>query len=72
MPFLVRTAPTAGYEEALAAWRSAATLADDRWQQFQACERAARTFMFAAYVTALDREEAAAAELALMTLERAA
>jgi hypothetical protein len=73
MTFLVRSVPTAGpYGELLAEWRSTAALADDRWQQFKACERAARPFMFAAYVAALDREEAAAAELALLTLDRAA
>jgi hypothetical protein len=73
MTFLLRSVPTAGpYDEALAEWRSAAAQADDRWQQFKASERAARPFMFAAYMAALDREEAAAGQLALLTLDRAA
>jgi hypothetical protein len=73
MTFLVRSVPPAGAnDDALVEWRSAAALADDRWQQFKACERAARPFMFAAYTAALDREEAAAAQLALLTLDRAA
>ena len=47
-------------------------MARDRWTQFTVAERAARPFMFAAYLAALDREEAAAAELALLSLGRAA
>jgi hypothetical protein len=60
------------YDTTLNAWRTAAELAGDRWQQFSAADREARPFMFATYLAALDREEAAAAELALMTLDRAA
>lgn len=60
------------HHEALEGWRSAAAMARDRWSQFSVAERAARPFMFAAYVAALDREEAAAAELALFSLDQAA
>jgi hypothetical protein len=47
-------------------------MASDRWTQFTVAEQGARPFMYAAYVAALDREEAAAAELALRSLGRAA
>jgi predicted N-acyltransferase len=60
------------HREALEGWRSAAEIAHDRWTQFTVAERATRPFMFAAYLAALDREEAAAAELALLGLDRAA
>ena len=72
MPFMTRYPTTRRYREALDGWRSAAEMARDRWTQFTVAERAARPFMYAAYVAALDREEAAAAELALLTLDRAA
>jgi hypothetical protein len=58
--------------ETLEAWRTAAELVRDRWHQFKVAEPEARPFMFAAYAAALDREEAAAAELALLTVEQAA
>ncbi len=72
MPFLTKYPATRKYREALEGWRSAAQIAHDRWTQFTVAERAARPFMYAAYVAALDREEAAAAELALLSLGRAA
>jgi hypothetical protein len=72
MPFMTRHPTARRYREAVEGWRSAAELARDRWTQFSVAERAARPFMFAAYVAALDREEAAAAELALLSLGRAA
>ena len=72
MPFMLRYPTTRRYREALEGWRSAAEMARDRWTQFTVAERAARPFMFAAYLAALDREEAAAAELALLSLGRAA
>ena len=72
MPFMLRHPTTRRYREALEGWRSAAEMARDRWTQFTVSERAARPFMFAAYLAALDREEAAAAELALLSLGRAA
>jgi hypothetical protein len=47
-------------------------MARDRWTQFTVAEHATRPFMYAAYVAALDREEAAAAQLALLSLDQAA
>jgi len=58
--------------DTLEIWRTAAELVRDRWYQFKVAERAARPFMFAAYAAALDHEEAAAAALALLTVEQAA
>ncbi len=72
MPFMTRYPTTRRYREAREKWRSAAEMARDRWTQFSLADRAARPFMFAAYIAALDREEAAAAELALLNLDRAA
>ena len=72
MPFMLRYPTTRKYREALEGWRAAAEMARDRWTQFTIAERAARPFLFAAYIAALDREEAAAAELALLSLDRAA
>jgi hypothetical protein len=72
MPFMSRHPTMRMHREALEGWRAAAEMARDRWTQFNVAERAARPFMFAAYVAALDREEAAAAELALLSLDRAA
>ena len=72
MPFMTRHLTTRRYREALEGWRSAAEMARDRWIQFTVAEGGARPFMFAAYAAALDREEAAAAELALLSLDRAA
>jgi hypothetical protein len=73
MTFLARPAShRSAYADALETWRTSAHVASDRWHQFKAAERASRPFMFAAYVAALDREEAAAAELASMTLAQVA
>jgi hypothetical protein len=70
---MLRVGPSrSSYSETLEAWRSAAELVRDRWSQFKVAEREARPFMFAAYAAALDREEAAAAALALLTVEQAA
>jgi hypothetical protein len=72
MPFITRQPTPRHYGEALEGWRFAAEMARDRWTRFTVAERAARPFTFAAYRAALDREEAAAAELALLSLDRAA
>ncbi len=72
MPFMTRYPTTRRYREAREKWRSAAEMARDRWTQIGIADRAARPFMYAAYTAALDREEAAAAELALLSLDRAA
>jgi hypothetical protein len=56
--------------QALEAWRSAASLVSDRWQQFLAADDSTRPMTFAAYVAALDLEAAAAD--ALCTASRGA
>jgi hypothetical protein len=60
------------YSDALDAWRSASDLVRDRWQQFRVAHGNDRSTTFAAYVAALDHEEAVAAELALLTVDQAA
>jgi hypothetical protein len=77
MSFLIR--PQALFSEdaspagALEAWRDAEDHVRDRWKQFLASDRQGRRFAFAAYVAALDREAAAADELAaLVPVARAA
>jgi hypothetical protein len=60
------------YSDALDAWRSASELVRDRWQRFRVADDDHRSATFAAYVAALDHEEAAAAELALFTVDEAA
>jgi imidazole glycerol phosphate synthase subunit HisF len=57
---------------ALDAWRGAAQLVWTRWQTFVEAEPETRAWAFAAYVSALDEESAAAAELAGGRLPRAA
>ena len=56
----------------LDAWRAASDLVRDRWHQFRVADGDDRPTMFAAYVAALDHEEATAAVLALFTVEKAA
>jgi hypothetical protein len=60
------------YSEALDAWRSASELVRDRWHEFRVAAADDRSAAFAVYVAALDNEEAAAAELALFTVDQAA
>jgi hypothetical protein len=60
------------YSDALDAWRSASDLVRDRWQQFLVADGDNRSAMFAAYVAALDHEEAAAAVLELFAVDQAA
>jgi hypothetical protein len=50
--------------DALASWRAASRLVGRRWDEFAAAGDADRSDAFAAYVAALDLEEAAADELA--------
>jgi hypothetical protein len=57
---------------ALEAWRGAAQLVWTRWQTFVEAEAETRAWAFAAYVSALDEESAAAADLAGRRLARAA
>ena len=58
--------------QALDAWRKAERLVAERWALFVRAEPVARQFAFASYLAALDGEEAAAAELALIVGQEAA
>ena len=61
------------YAGALEVWREAEVDVRARWHQFLAADGEARRFAFAAYVAALDREAAAADDLAaLVPVDRAA
>jgi hypothetical protein len=60
------------YSDVLDAWRAASERVGDRWHQFRLADADDRSVTFAAYVAALDHEEAAAAELALFTVDQAA
>ena len=57
---------------ALNGWRAASLLVRERWELCAQADRESRPHRFAAYVAALDREAAAAAELARLSLPRAA
>lgn len=77
MSFLIRSralfSGDSAYVGSLEAWRDAEGDVRARWHQFLAADGGARRFAFAAYVAALDRESAAADELAaLVPLDRAA
>ena len=52
---------------ALETWRDAARLVGLRWRTFLEAEPANRPFAFASYTAALDAEEAAAAEIAMLS-----
>ena len=58
--------------QAFDAWREAERLVAERWAMFVRAESVGRRFAFASYLAALDREEAAAAELALTVDHQAA
>jgi hypothetical protein len=64
------TAPFAGRARARAheAWRDAASVVAARWQLFLEAEPTSRAVAFAAYLAALDAEEAAADEMAGLRL----
>jgi hypothetical protein len=53
--------------DALETWRDGAALVRLRWHAFLEAGSANRSSAFAAYVAALDAEEAAAAEMALLS-----
>jgi len=57
---------------ALEAWRDAARLVSTRWEVFREADAESRSWAFASYVTALDAEEAAAAEMAGLLSRKAA
>ena len=58
--------------QALEAWRDAEELVSTRWETFVGAAPEARRFAFASYVAALDAEEAAATDLASLSLRIAA
>jgi hypothetical protein len=58
--------------EALESWREAESLVRIRWQAFLEAGSKGRSSAFAAYVAALDAEEAAATEMALLSFDVAA
>jgi hypothetical protein len=58
--------------QALEAWRDAEELVSTRWATFLSAAPEARRFAFASYVAALDAEEAAATDLASLSLRTAA
>ena len=60
------------YERALGDWRRQATLVGDLWAKYLAAGREGRVFAFRSYMAALDREEAAANELAVLSLAKVA
>jgi hypothetical protein len=53
-------------------WREATDLVATRWRVFLEADRQTRTPAFAAYVAALDAEEAAAADMATLSSNIAA
>ena len=55
-------------DEALEAWRETADLVGVRWHNFLKADAESRLWTFALYVAALDAEEAAATELAALSL----
>ena len=58
---------TPGRAEALETWREAASLVRLRWRAFLEARPASRSQAFASYVAALDAEEAAAADMAVLS-----
>lgn len=58
--------PARSQSRALETWRRSASLVGLRWRAFLDAEPANRPSAFAAYVAALDAEEAAAAEVAVL------
>jgi hypothetical protein len=52
------------HTQSLEAWRDAAAVVAERWQLFLDARPASRALAFAAYLAALDAEEAAAGEIA--------
>jgi len=64
--FLTTSPQTHASREAIAVWRAAAHLVSVRWQTFLAAETKTRRLAFASYLAALDAEEAAAADVAVL------
>jgi hypothetical protein len=61
-----------GHAQALAAWRESAEMVRLRWRAFVEAGAEHRSRTFAAYLAALDAEEAAAAEVAALAPSRLA
>jgi hypothetical protein len=61
-----------GVARAMDVWREAAELVSIRWQMFLEAEGEGRSWAFAAYVAALDAEEAAASAVAELAVPLAA
>jgi len=59
--------PARGRDRALEAWREAADLVRVRWQVFLEADAESRSGAFASYVAALDAEEAAATDMAVLS-----
>jgi hypothetical protein len=57
---------------ALMEWREAAELVSSRWRTYLDAEPVGRAFAFASYVSALDAEEVAAADVAALVAQAAA
>jgi hypothetical protein len=70
--FMVRSPQLRSYVETLDDWRTAARLVSTRWEAFREAEPKMRTFAFAAYLSALDSEAAAAADLSALAPRTAA
>ena len=60
-----------GRARALEAWREAEDLVKIRWRSFLEAEAETRSWAFASYVAALDAEEAAAADMAVLSQKAA-
>ena len=56
-----------GRARALENWREAASVVGLRWRVFLEAEPARRPWAFSSYMAALDAEEAAAAEIAVLS-----
>ena len=57
---------------ALMDWRDAAELVSSRWRTYLDAEPSHRAFAFASYLSALDAEETAAAEMGALVSQAAA
>jgi hypothetical protein len=69
--FIPMSAPST-QAQALATWREAASVVRARWQTYIQADAESRSWAFAVYVSALDAEEAAAAEVEALTPSRIA
>jgi hypothetical protein len=70
--FTTRSQQSRARAKALEIWRAAAHVVSTRWERFLRAGPEMRVFAFASYVAALDAEEAAAANLAVLARPAAA